>query len=233
MGSAPPAADLLRRCCSYGGLERLRTHARRGGRRSRGRPHFWMVCGARALPKLRRRAPNWPLESSRPSVCARRRRPAHARPGARVSHGSVHMLVPGSVCWRANYGVPGRGTSPRVLRASWRVLGIGFGGVVLDSVGDASAFLIRPLQSSDARVPTFDLVCSLRLARTCFPTFRLGRGHPTSRKLARRCPRARAPRPSSRQHVDCPPSEPPSAASCAPRTPRRSASSEETNPPPS
>ena len=121
VGSATPAADLLRRCCSHGGLERLRTHARRGGRRSRGRPHFWMVCGARALPKLRRRAPNWPLESSRPSVCARRRRPAHARRGARVSHGSVHMLVPGSVCWRANYGVPGRGTSYRALRASWRV----------------------------------------------------------------------------------------------------------------
>ena len=60
------------------------------------------------------------------------------------------MRAPGSACWRANYGVPGRGTSPRVLRASWRVLGIGFGGVVLDSVGDASAFLIRPSQSSDA-----------------------------------------------------------------------------------
>ena len=67
---------------------------------------------------------NWASESSRAVVCARRRGPARARRGVRVSHGSARMLDPGSACWRANYGVPGRGTSPRVLRASWRVLGV-------------------------------------------------------------------------------------------------------------
>ena len=111
--AAPAPAPSGPRAVLTGGVKRA------GSAASCGRWTVREPCLSRA-----KRAPNLALESSRAVARARRRRPAHARRGWRVNHGSVCMMPPGSACWRANHGVHGRGTSPRVLRASWRVLGV-------------------------------------------------------------------------------------------------------------
>ena len=55
VGSATPAANLLRRRCSRAGSERPRTSARRGAQRSRVGRTFWTVDCARALLEPRQR----------------------------------------------------------------------------------------------------------------------------------------------------------------------------------